>query len=92
MDFRKNVLANFKEYKKNCEMQLQKEEDERQEKLQIAEENKLMLREDNNQKRILFYKKMNVTKESMYMEYLFDCHYDTPNQELRDMYNEYLRK
>jgi hypothetical protein len=54
MDFHKNVLANFKQYldnNKNIELQLKKDE---YEKHCIIEENKLMFREDNNQKELYF--------------------------------------
>jgi hypothetical protein len=91
MDFRKNVLANFKQYldnNKNIELQLKKDE---YEKHCIIEENKLMFHKDNNQKRIVFYDKLGVKKLDMYVEYLFDCYHDnTPIDEIICMYNTYL--
>lgn len=41
-------------------------------------ESKLMAKEENEIKRIAFFKKMgfNNTRDYQYIEFLFDCHYD----------------
>jgi hypothetical protein len=35
-----------------------------------------MAKEENEIRRIAFYKKLGVNKPDMYIEFLFDCHYD----------------
>jgi hypothetical protein len=82
MDFRKNVLANFKQYVDN------KKKEEYENKL-IIEENKKMLYEDLYQKRIGFYDKLNIKKFNMYIEFIFDLYgEDLTIEELIIMYNK----
>lgn len=40
------------------------------------DELKMMTKEENDIKRIAFYKKLGVNKPDQYIEFLFDCHYD----------------
>ena len=82
MDFRKNVLANFKQYVDN------KKKEEYENKL-IIEENEKMLYEDLYQKRIGFYDKLNIKKFDMYVEFIFDLYgEDKTIEELIIMYNK----
>jgi myo-inositol-1-phosphate synthase len=46
------------------------------EMMRQEDELRLMAKEEDKIKRIMFYKKLGVNKLDMYIEYLFDCHYD----------------
>lgn len=55
------------------------------------DERKLMYKEEDETRRIAFYQKLGVNKCNHYIEFLFNCHYDTPTDELKQMYENYLK-
>ena len=48
----------------------------REQFLKMREDENKRIKEEDETKRIAFYKKLGVNKLDMYIEFLFDCHYD----------------
>jgi hypothetical protein len=77
---RKLIRQQFLKMREDENNRIKEEEIKKQQSIdEITRQNnesKLMAKEENEIRRIAFYKKLGVNKPDMYIEFLFDCHYD----------------